>query len=295
MPAAGPSEPAVSGQDMVAALVSMSLQTYSQVRGMAQATLAAVLKRHPSLAPGVLPTYLGVLSGQPSPGPAEAWQDSEAALQRCVDSAVPAMARGSRQQQDISPAGEARVLAERASQAAEHTLRSVVVRAGAVQRVLGLQGCPAGTERSVAACARRPGRLLQQAAAPCTARHHVWQLSRTSTESGVQALNTATCPRCILVCRGRSGHSAAGGRVPGAEQHAAVPPGVPQLHRPGRPHGSHHGLPFGGPGQPPGARYHLPPLRPAGHEVHPPARPAVPSGGLPALPRVRACGAYGSC
>ena len=199
--AAGRPDPAVHGQDMVAALVGMSLQTYSQVRGVAQATLAAVLKRHPSLAPGVLPTYLGVLSGLASPGPAEAWQDSEAALQRCVEGAVPAMARGSRQQQDISPAGEPGLLAAQASQAAEHTLRGAVVRAGLLQRVLGLRGCPAGLDRPAAACAGRPSLLLQQAAAPCTAGCHACQLASAST-SPCQAcrLRTPRHAQGALLC-----------------------------------------------------------------------------------------------
>ena len=96
---------------MAAALVSMSLQTYSQVRGVAQGILTAMLKRHPNLAPGVLPTYLGVLSGRDSPAPAEAWQDPEAALQRCVATTVPVIGQASGQQQDISPAGDPRAAA----------------------------------------------------------------------------------------------------------------------------------------------------------------------------------------
>ena len=94
-------------QDMVAALAAMSLQNYSQVRTMAQATLATVLKRHPGLAPGVLPLYLGVISGLEGREPRAAWEDSEAALQLVVDATVPAMGQGSGQKQDISPAGAA--------------------------------------------------------------------------------------------------------------------------------------------------------------------------------------------
>ena len=68
-------------QELMAALVTLSVHSYRGVRAQAQANLTTTLKRLPLLGPGLIPTYLGILASVPAPEPAQAWQDSDAALQ----------------------------------------------------------------------------------------------------------------------------------------------------------------------------------------------------------------------
>ena len=82
-------------QELVAALVDLSVHSYRHVRASAIAHISTALKRLPLLAPGVMPAYLGILASQPAADPAQAWQDPDAALQ--VRLLQCALQRGQRQ------------------------------------------------------------------------------------------------------------------------------------------------------------------------------------------------------